>query len=62
MAFVQDLLGIIKIMILSGWFTLDEYNGRLRTFDFKSYESNDRPQVILEKLKKLQGKAIREGF
>ena len=56
-ALAQDLCGGIKILSLKGWFSLEEYNNRLKKFKFSSYEANDKPQEIGKKSKKLSGKA-----
>ena len=53
----QDLCGGIKILSSKGWFTLEEYNNKLKSFRYTSYESNDKPQEISKKAKKLSGKA-----
>ena len=55
----QDLLGVIRILSSKKWFSIEEYNCNLQGLNFKSYESNDRPQVvpITKKSKKLVGKA-----
>ena len=54
----QDLFGVIKIFVEKRWFTMEEYNTRLRQFKFSSYESADRPQDVPAKGKKMPGKAI----
>ena len=55
----QDLLGIIRILSKSRWFSLENYNKSMHNLKYKSHESNDRPQdVPLDlKVKKLKGKA-----
>ena len=55
----QDLLGIIRILSCNQWFSIEEYNASLQSLNYKSYEANDRPQVvpINKKTKKLNGKA-----
>ena len=45
-------------MVASGWFSLENYNKQLRNFDFSSYESPDKPQLVPEKGNKLPGKAV----
>ena len=55
----QDLCGVIKILSLKGWFTIQEYNQALQRHKFKSYEMNDKPQLISSnKAMKLPGKAV----
>lgn len=56
----QDLCGIIKIFISEGLFSLDKYNKVLQNHRYKSYEMNDRPQLISsnKKVNKLPGKAV----
>ena len=52
------MYGVIKVLIDTDWFSLEEYNRRLRTFQFKSYESADRPMELpLKNTKKMSGKA-----
>ena len=55
----QDLLGIIRILSLKKWFSIEEYNKSLESLSFKSYEATDRPQSVPlnRKAKKLIGKA-----
>ena len=55
----QDLLGIIRILSLHNWFSIEEYNNCLQGLSYKFHESNDRPQNVptLKKTKKLLGKA-----
>ena len=53
----QDLCGGIKILCDKGWFSLEEYNQKLKSFKFTSYETNDKPQELGKKNKKLPGKA-----
>ena len=53
----QDLCGGIKILCLKGWFSLEDYNNKLKKFKFTSYEANDKPQELGKKAKKLPGKA-----
>ena len=55
----QDLCGIIKILSNQNWFTISEYNQAIQNYPFKSYETNDKPQQIVNpKAKKLPGKAV----
>ena len=55
----QDLLGVIKILSHEGWFTLLDYNSSIKRQDFKSYERNDKPELIKTfKAHKLSGKAV----
>ena len=55
----QDLLGIIRILILKKWFSLEDYNKKLMSLKLKSYEANNKPQCLPtnKKTKKLIGKA-----
>ena len=53
----QDLNSGIKISVLKGWFSLEEYNRKLSELGYPSYESSDRPQEVRKKTKKLSGKA-----
>ena len=53
----QDLLGGIRILISKEWFTLEDYNKKLNSFKFISYESSDKPQELPKKGGKLSGKA-----
>ena len=53
-----DLNGIIRILVRKGWFSIEEYNNRLKGFDFHSYEAADKPQLVPLKGKKLPGKAV----
>ena len=59
-----DLLGIIRILSSKGWFNLDQYNSALVGLGYKSNEMNDKPCPIpvSNKVKKLKGKAVRDGF
>ena len=52
------MYGVIKILIDMDWLSLEEYNQRLRTYQFKSYEMADRPMELPHKnTKKMAGKA-----
>ena len=53
----QDLNAGIKILIKKGWFSLEEYNLKLKGLGYPSYESSDRPQEVPKKARKLSGKA-----
>ena len=53
-----DLLGILKTFIKKNYFTEEEYNRSLQRHEFRKYESNDRPELINCKKKKLTGKAF----
>ena len=55
----QDLLGIIRIFISKGWFTLTDYNKALKSTKFSRQESSNKPQEVpsSNKIKKLSGKA-----
>ena len=56
----QDLLGIIRILKVKGWFTIAEYNSNLKVLKYKSNEASDKPESVPEsmKVKKLIGKAV----
>lgn len=56
----QDLLGIIRILKVEGWFTIEEYNFALENLELKGGQASDRPQRVPEnsKAKRLVGKAI----
>ena len=49
---------MIKILIIKRWFSIEEYNKRLKKFDFHSYEGADKPQAVPARGKKMPGKAI----
>ena len=55
----QDLLGIIRILSRKGFFDIEDYNIKLKSLKYDSYESGDRPQLVPTSMKvgKLQGKA-----
>ena len=55
----QDLLGIIRILSLKKWFSIEEYNKDMQSIKYKGHEASDRPQnVPIKKTnKKLIGKA-----
>ena len=54
-----DYLAILKVLITKKkYFTQDEYNNSLKKHEFKKSESNDRPELINLKKKKLRGKAF----
>ena len=56
----QDLLGIIRILINKGWFSLDDYNKALRNIKYSRQESSNKPQQVPSspRIKKLTGKAV----
>ena len=56
----QDLLGIIRILINKGWFSLDDYNKALRNIKYSRQESSNKPQEVPSspRVKKLAGKAV----
>ena len=56
--FFQDLFGVLKVLVQKGWFTMDDYNLRLREFKFSSYDATDKPQDIPHRGKKMPGKAV----
>ena len=53
-------MGIIRILSVKGWFTLDQYNKALQTLVYLSYERVDKPCPLptSSKVKKLKGKAL----
>ena len=55
----QDLLGIIRILSREGWFSIEQYNMKLKDLKCEYYESSDRPQLVPtnNKVGKLVGKA-----
>ena len=52
------MFGVIKILIMKRWFSIEDYNKRLKKFDFHSYEGADKPQAVPARGKKMPGKAI----
>ena len=56
----EDLLGIIRILDVKGWFTVLQYNKILERLEFSSYESADKPYPVptSKSVKKLKGKAV----
>ena len=56
----QDLLGILRLLILNGWFTLEEYNLALKNLKYSHQESSNKPQEVPSspRIKKLSGKAV----
>ena len=56
----QDLLGIVRILNVKGWFSIKSYNSILKALKFKASEAGDRPENIPDnkKVKKLVGKAV----
>ena len=53
----QDLCAGIKILSLKGWFSIEEYNRKLKGLGYSSYESSDVPEAVAKKARKLSGKA-----
>ena len=53
----QDLYGGIKILSIRGFFSIDEYNRKLKGLGYTSYEASDVPEAVPKKAKKLSGKA-----
>ena len=55
----QDLLGIVRILVNKGWFSLAEYNKALKSIKYSRQESSNKPQEVTSsnKVKKLAGKA-----
>ena len=56
----QDLLGIIRILKVKGWFTIAECNSNLKVLKYKSNEASDKPESVPESMnvKELIGKAV----
>ena len=56
----EDLLSIIRILSVKGWFTINQYNNSLERLGFTSHESGDKPYPVptSKKVKKLSGKAL----
>ena len=54
-AVAEDLMTIIKILILKKYFHEGQYNNALKSFDYKS---GDRPEEISVKNNKIKGKAL----
>ena len=56
----EDLLGIIRLLSLKDWFTIEEYNRCLRRMGWTSYETTDKPLDVPINMKatKLKGKAV----
>ena len=56
----EDLLSIIRILSVKGWFTISQYNNTLERLGFTSHESGDKPYPVpsSNKVKKLSGKAL----
>ena len=48
------MLGIIRILSVKGWYTIDQYNDALKDLRYYSYEGKDKPCQIT----KLKGKAV----
>ena len=53
----QDLCAGIKILSLKGWFSIEDYNKKLKGLGYTSYESSDVPEAVSKKARKLSGKA-----
>ena len=53
----QDLNAGIKILSSRRWFSLDDYNRKLKGLGFTSYESTDVPEAVPKNARKLSGKA-----
>ena len=56
----QDLLGIIRILKIKGWFSCEDYNVALKRFPLSTQEASNKPQPVPLKnsVKKLPGKAV----
>ena len=56
----EDLLSVIRTLSSKGWFSLESYNGKLRSLGWTSYETNDKPLGVplSSKVAKLKGKAV----
>ena len=55
----EDLLSVIRTLSSKGWFSLEGYNSKLKSFGWTSYETNDKPLGVptTSKVAKLKGKA-----
>ena len=60
----EDLCSIIRALAYKGWFTIKEYNVKMKGIGWNNYESRDRPEAVScgRIGSKLKGKAIRLGF
>ena len=56
----SDLLSINRILVYNGCFSITQYNEALESFEFFSYERNDKPYPLptVNSVKKLRGKAV----
>ena len=58
----MDLLGVIRILVANGHFTIMQYNNALQQLGFYSYEAGDKPYPVptsrSSKISKLKGKAV----
>jgi hypothetical protein len=56
----QDLLGIIRILKIKGWFSCEDYNLALKRFPLSAQEASNKPQPVplRNSVKKLSGKAV----
>ena len=56
----EDLLAIIRILSVKGWFTIEAYNKAMKDLSWSSYESSDKPMSvpIVRNVRKLRGKAV----
>ena len=57
-----DLLGITKILIEKGWFSVEDYNDALKSLTFPSYENADKPMGIPLGRRSLKLKGIMLDF
>jgi hypothetical protein len=53
-----DAMSILKSLVSSGFFTLDEYNSVLREVKLADYEAANRPMIVNSKSAKIPGKAL----
>ena len=56
----EDLLSIIRLLSVKGWFSLEDYNSKLKRMGWYSYETSDKPLAVPvnSKVNKLKGKAV----
>ena len=60
----EDLLGVIRILSMKGWFSLTQYNDSLNRLGYPSYESYDKPCPVptSSSVKKLKGESDIKPF
>jgi hypothetical protein len=53
-----DAMSILKVLVSSGLFTIEEYNRVLREVKLGDYEAADRPKIVNPKTSSIPGKAM----